>query len=94
MSYAFISYSSKNKSSAIAIKQLLEQHHVKTWIDFADIPPGANYAEVIINSIENCSCFVLLLTASAQESTHIGTELERAKSYKKRSMPSSWRILF
>ena len=56
----FISYSSKNKAIADAVCHKLEERKMKCWIAPRDILPGANYAEELINAIDNSKLFVLI----------------------------------
>lgn len=84
MGYAFISYSSKNKSEADTIRTLLTKHNIDNWMAPYDIPAGSKYAAVITNAIRNCSCFVLLLSNSSQTSEAVDSEVELATfTYKK-----------
>ncbi len=87
MGYAFISYSTKNKETADAIKSLFNKNSIETWMAPNDIPPGSKYAQVISKAIKNCSCFVLLLTKNAQNSVWVPKEVERAINYKKVIIP-------
>ncbi len=83
----FISYSSKKQASADAMRNLLNKNNIKTWMAPYDIPLGSNYTEVINKAIKKCSCFVLLLTKSAQESHWVPREVERAIHYGKPIFP-------
>jgi len=85
--YVFISYSSKNKDTAEAIRNVLHKNGIKSWMAPMDIPTGSNYAKVINKAIKNCSCLLLLLTKSAQESIWVPKEVERALNYKKTIIP-------
>lgn len=85
--YVFISYSSKNQSSADAMRNLLKNHRFKTWMAPYDVPAGHSYAQVINRSIRKCSCFVLLLTEDSQKSPMVVREVERAAHYGKPIVP-------
>ena len=87
MGYAFISYSSKNRSSAEAMTALLRQRHIDVWVAPDDIPPGSKYAQVIGRAIKECACMVLLFTNDAQNSSWVPKEVERAINYKKTIIP-------
>lgn len=43
MGYAFISYSSKNRTSADSLKELLKRNGISTWMAPGDIPTGDLY---------------------------------------------------
>ncbi len=87
MGYAFISYSSKNLSSANAILELFKKYNIDTWMAPNDIPVGSKYALVINRALKNCSCLVLLLTSDAQNSRWVAKEVERAINYGKVIIP-------
>ena len=87
MGYAFISYSSKNKSSADAINELFGRNGIRTWMAPGDIPAGKEYADIITEALKQCACFILILTEQSQNSQWVSKELERAVSYKKPIIP-------
>ena len=87
MGYAFISYSSKNKDSADAIRNLFQKHQIDTWMAPNNIPVGSKYAQVINHALKECACLVLLLTQNAQDSLWVAKEVERAINYKKVIIP-------
>ena len=76
--YVFISYKGEEQDYAEAMKYLLEQENIKTWMAPYDIPAGSEYANVIIEAIENSSCILLLLSRQAQTSKHILSEIRIA----------------
>lgn len=51
-----------------------------------NIPVGGKYADGINRAIRECACFVLLLTADAQNSIWVAKETERAVNYRKLSI--------
>ena len=80
MGYAFISYSTKNQQMADSFKTLFNQNNIKTWMALGDIPFGSTYTSTINSAIRGASCFVLLLSESAQGSQWVLRETERAVS--------------
>lgn len=82
--YVFISYSSEIKDTADAMRNMLHKNGIATWMAPYNILVSDNYGAEICTAIENCSCFLLLLTKSAQESPWVPREIERAIHYKKR----------
>ena len=80
MGYAFISYSTKNQQMADSFKTLFNQNGVETWMAPGDIPFGSTYTSTINRAIKGASCFVLLLSESAQGSQWVLKETERAVS--------------
>ena len=81
--YVFISYSTKNQEKADAMRNLLHDEKVKTWMAPYDIPAGSKYAHVISDAIENCACVLLLLSEYSQSSEWVDKEVERAVTNKK-----------
>lgn len=87
MGYAFISYSSKNQSSADALRDLLNSNGVETWMAPGDIPAGSSYMKEINQALKNCSCLVLLLSNASQGSQWVIREVERVINYRKTVVP-------
>ena len=85
--YVFISYSSKNQQSADAVRMLLTDNAISSWMAPYDIPAGSKYAYEINDAIEGCACLVLLLTEESQASEFVEKEVERAITYKKTIIP-------
>ena len=80
----FISYASQDAAVANAIVDSLEQHRVKCWIAPRDVTLGSQYADEIVGAINDTQVFVLVLSEHAVASAHVGRELERAASKRRR----------
>jgi hypothetical protein len=76
----FITYSSKDKSTADAACATLEAAGIRCWIAPRDIQPGGEYGEAIIDAIDHCRVMVLIFSSSANASRQIHREIERAVS--------------
>lgn len=83
----FISYSSKNKTTALAICHVLEEHRIRCWMAPRDIPPGANYGDVIDEAIVSCSLFILVFSGPATLSQWVNGELNLAFTERKIIIP-------
>jgi TIR domain len=81
---AFISYSSKDKIVADTCCAVLEQAGVRCWIAPRDVKPGTEYGAAIIDGIGQSRLMVLIFSSSANDSSQIHREIERAVS---KSMP-------
>ncbi len=77
----FISYSHKDSQIAIAIQNILEQNGIRCWIDFRDATPGIDYAGSIVRAIKSATVFVLVLSQSSANSTHVLNEINSAVNY-------------
>jgi hypothetical protein len=75
---AFISYSSKDKTTADATCATLEARGIRCWMAPRDILPGADWGETIVDAINDARVFVLVFSVNANESSQIKREVERA----------------
>ena len=74
----FISYAHKDAQIAIAIQNILEQNGIRCWIDFRDAVPGENYAGSIVRAIKHAHYFILVLSCSSSNSSHVLNEINSA----------------
>src|SRR5450631_2725548 len=80
----FVSYSSQDAAVANAVVGALERAGLFCWIAPRDVVPGALYADEIVRAINDASLVVLVLSAQSVASPHVGKELERASSKRRR----------
>ncbi len=83
----FISYSSKNNTTAQAICRELEQNGIRCWIAPRDIPMGAKYASVIAQAIKSCRVTVLVFSKMSVLSPWVEKEINLALSNRKVIIP-------
>ena len=83
----FISHASADKETADTVCQLLEAHGMRCWIAPRDVPPGARFAEAIVEAIERSVAMVLIFSEHANSSEHVMREVERAVSHRKDIFP-------
>jgi TolB-like protein len=76
----FISHASPDAGVAKTVCAALEAAAIPCWIAPRDVKAGALYADAIIRAISDAKAFVLVLSASAIASSHVGKEVERASS--------------
>jgi hypothetical protein len=74
----FISYSSKDKTTADAVCAVLERDGIRCWIAPRDVVAGHDWAESIIQAIHGSKAFVLLFSGFSNTSGQIKREVERA----------------
>jgi len=74
----FISYATRDKSTADAICATLEARKIRCWIAPRDILPGMNYAVALMNAITASRILVLVFSSQADRSPHTLREVERA----------------
>jgi TolB-like protein len=79
----FISYASQDADTANQICRSLESQGIGCWIAPRDVKPGAEYADAIVRAINDAKALVLVMSAGAVASAHVGREVERAASKRK-----------
>jgi TolB-like protein/Tfp pilus assembly protein PilF len=79
----FVSYASQDAALAGALVESLERHGIACWIAPRDVKAGALYADAIVRAISGAKALVLVLSADAIASSHVGKEIERASSKKR-----------
>jgi formylglycine-generating enzyme required for sulfatase activity len=83
----FISYSTKDADGAQEVCRLLEERGISCWIAPRDVPPGADWAESIMDGIKDAIGFVLVLSEHVNTSRHCKSEVEVAFSAGKAVFP-------
>ena len=83
----FISYSRRDKEFVRQLWEALIQANQKTWVDWNDIPPTADWREEIDLGIEAANNFVFVLSPHSISSKVCGEELLHAIDHGKRLVP-------
>ena len=83
----FISYASADKTVADRVCTALEAAGVSCWIAPRNIEPGIDYPAAIVEGVNAARVLVLILSAQAEASPHILTEVGHAFNGKKRIIP-------
>ena len=71
----FISYSSRDRNTALAVCQALENRGLSCWISCRDIGPGENFQVSIVRAIRSAKVMVLVFSANSNNSEEIKKEL-------------------
>ena len=77
----FVSHSTKDKIAADAAVAHLERNGLRCWCAPRDILPGMSWANAIVQAIASCRAMVVLISENANQSGHIGREVELAVSH-------------
>jgi TIR domain-containing protein/F5/8 type C domain-containing protein len=77
---AFISHSSKDKAIGETVCNFLERNGIPCWIAPRNVMPGKNYGVAIVDAIDECGVFILILSAESNKSGQVVREVERAAS--------------
>src|SRR3982074_533639 len=76
----FISHSSDDKAIGEEVCRFLEKNGIGCWIAPRDVMPGKNYGAAILDAIDECRVFVLILSGHSNKSGQVVREVERAAS--------------
>ena len=76
----FVSHSSEDADLAVETAAYLDRLGISCWMALRDIPPGADWAESIINAINSSGAFLLLATDFSFNSGQVKRETEKAAS--------------
>jgi TolB-like protein/tetratricopeptide (TPR) repeat protein len=79
-----VSYASQDAAVANSIVESLEGQSLKCWIAPRDVTPGSQYADEIVGAINEAKVVVVVLSEHAIASPHVGKEIERASSKRRR----------
>jgi hypothetical protein len=74
----FLSHSHVDKVFADAICHKLEANGIRCWVAPRDIRPSEDWAEAIINAMDNARVLVLVFSSSSNSSPQVRREVERA----------------
>lgn len=74
----FLSYSSNDKAIADALCAGIEQAKIRIWMAPRDILPGREWAESIVEAIQNAKAMVVVFSSASNASTQVLREVERA----------------
>ena len=74
----FISYSTADKLAADAVCAKVEERSIRCWIAPRDIMPGMDWSDAIIDALNSCRVFVLLLSVASNDSEQVKRELQVA----------------
>jgi adenylate cyclase len=87
MADIFISYSSRDKEKADQLTELLASAGLSVWIDQSGIDVATSWSGEIVDAIEGCKAFVVLLSPNSILSVNVVKEVALAAEQKKRILP-------
>lgn len=87
MADIFISYSSKDREKAEQLTELLASAGLSVWIDKQGIDVATSWSGEIVDAIEGCKAFVVLLSPHSVESVNVVKEVSLAAEQKKKILP-------
>src|SRR6187402_2242747 len=87
MADIFISYSSKDRAQAEQLVELLASAGLSVWIDKQGIDVATSWSGEIVDAIEGCKAFVVLLSPNSIASVNVVKEVSLAAEQKKKILP-------
>ncbi|MFI5265102.1 MAG: toll/interleukin-1 receptor domain-containing protein, partial [Candidatus Kapaibacterium sp.] len=87
MADIFISYSSLDKEKADQLSELLASAGLSVWIDQSGIDVATSWSKEIVQAIDGCKAFVVLLSPNSVGSVNVTREVSLASEQKKKILP-------
>jgi TolB-like protein/Flp pilus assembly protein TadD len=87
MADIFISYSSKDKEKADQLSELLASAGLSVWIDKSGIDVATSWSGEIVQAINECKAFIVLLSPNSLESHNVIKEVSLASEKRKKILP-------
>ncbi len=87
MADIFISYSRRDSEQALSLAERLRASGASVWMDTAALAAAETWSAEIVNAIENCSHFILLLSNDSVASSNVTKEVSLASEAKKTIVP-------
>jgi adenylate cyclase len=87
MSDIFISYSSKDREQAEQLTELLASAGLSVWIDQSGIEAASSWSEEIVNALDGCKAFIVMLSPHSIESKNVVREVALAFEKNKKILP-------
>ncbi len=91
MSDVMISYSRRDKEFVRRLEQALRQTGREVWVDWEDIPTGADFIQEIFAGIEAANTFVFIISPDSVASAVCLEEVKHAVLHRKRFVPILYR---
>ena len=82
----FISYSRKDAEKAEQLAELLSSAGLSCWIDRQGIDLATNWSGQIVDAIEGCKAFIVLLSLASAKSSHIIKEVSLASEQERNKL--------
>jgi adenylate cyclase len=87
MADIFISYSSKDREYAEQLTELLASAGLSVWIDKSGIEAAESWSESIVDAIDSCKAFIVMLSPASILSNNVVKEVSLASEKRKKILP-------
>ena len=83
----FISYSHQDTAFVTTLTRDLQSQHFEIWVDNTSIQGGAEWRKSIVDGINACDAFIVVMSPHAVASRNVVKEISMADERKKRIVP-------
>jgi adenylate cyclase len=83
----FISYSSRDREHAEQLTELLGSAGLSVWIDKSGIEAAESWSESIVDAIDSCKAFIVMLSPASILSNNVVKEVSLASEKRKKILP-------
>jgi hypothetical protein len=87
MGQVFVSYSRQDSKFVDQLVAALQKSSLSVWIDRSRIQAGESWRGEIVEAIQECDAFLLVLSPQSVNSDNVEKELNLASEYKRRIIP-------
>ncbi len=84
--YVFISYAREDRDYVRRLSAFLDEHGIEAWYD-DKLEAGTRYDTAILQRIEQCAAFIVVMTLASSESDWVMDELDYAKQKERELVP-------
>ena len=85
--WLFISYSRKNKETALRLAKDLKNYGIAVWLDLLNLEPGTHWDIAIQNALEDSRGLIVLLSIPSVASKYVLSEIDCALEQNKKIIP-------
>lgn len=83
----FLSYSRRDTELVCRLCGDLEARGLQVWMDRNNIEAGTHWRTSIVNGIQSCQTFLVVISAASQQSSNVAKEMSLAESNNKPILP-------
>lgn len=87
MGHVFVSYSRRDKMRVDIIVEALTTSGIHVWIDRSDIKAGKTWRPQIVEAIDTCEAFILMLSPTSVLSDNVRKEIDLAQDSNRTIVP-------
>ena len=83
----FLSYSRTDWPFVRDLLHELRRERLETWVDLSAFPAATDWPSATLQAIQDCSCFIIVVSPYALHSVNVRKELDKALEADKKIIP-------